>query len=87
MDNREEPPARGSPEGEWDAKPAAARALMADWLSLTDRLLDELGLSVAEVQELVAMQGRVNELIERSADRAPADADAEGERPSFRRVL
>ena len=85
MANREEPPAPGSHEAECDAKPADARALVADWLSLTHRLLDELGLSVAEAQELVAMQGRVNELIERSADRAPADA--EGGRPSFRRVL
>ena len=84
MDSREDPPASGHSELEPDAKPGDARALMADWLSLTDRLLDELGLSVAELQELVAMQGRINELVERStSDRLPG----EGERPSFRRVL
>jgi len=86
MDGREDhsPPSR--PGVEEDATPGDARAVVAEWLSLTDRLLDRLGLSVAELQELVAMQGRVNELIERSsADRA--SGEAEGERPSFRRVL
>ena len=85
MDGREEPKGAGT-AGEPDANAGDARGLMADWLALTDRLLDGLGLSVAELQELVAMQGRVNELIERSStDRTTGEA--EGERPSFRRVL
>ena len=72
-------------EGDRDARAGDARGLVGDWLGLTDRLLAGLGLSVAELQELVAMQGRVHELIERSsADRAAEAAD--GERPSFRRV-
>ena len=85
MDGREELKGAGI-EAERDAKAGDARGLMADWLALTDRLLDDLGLSVAELQELVAMQGRVNELIERSSADRTAE-EAEGERPSFRRVL
>ena len=85
MDGRDEPKGAGT-DGERDAKPGDARGLMADWLALTDRLLDGLGLSVAELQELVAMQGRVNELIERSSTDRTA-AEAEDERPTFRRVL
>ena len=85
MDGREETKAADA-EGEPGAKPGDARGLMADWLALTDRLLDGLGLSVAELQELVAMQGRVNELIERSSTDRTA-AEAEDERPTFRRVL
>jgi len=73
-------------EAEPPAKLSDARALMADWLSLTARLLDDLGLTVAELQELVAMQGKVNELIDRSSAAQGTD-EAEGERPSFRRVL
>jgi hypothetical protein len=53
---------------------------------LTGRLLDELGLTVGELQELVAMQGKVNELIDRSS-RAAGEEGVEDERPSFRRVL
>ena len=86
MDGREEHSAPAQTGVEENATPGSARALVAEWLSLTERLLGGLGLSVAELQELVAMQGRVNELIERSSvDRAPGEA--EGERPSFRRVL
>ena len=86
MDGREDSPASVRSELERDTPPSDARTLMADWLSLTDRLLGELALSVAELQELVAMQGRINELVERSStERLPGDA--EGERPSFRRVL
>ena len=86
MEHGEELARRGAHEAERPAKPGDARALMADWLSLTGRLLDELGLTVGELQELVAMQGKVNELIDRSS-RAAGEEGGEDERPSFRRVL
>ena len=86
MEHGEEVAAPGRREAELPAKPGDARALMADWLSLTACLLEELGLTVAELQELVAMQGKVNELIDRSS-RAAGEQGVEGERPSFRRVL
>ena len=84
MEREEELPGRD--QAERPAKGDGARAVMAEWLSLTARLLDGLGLTVAELQELVAMQGKVNELVERSAAAGEAD-EAAADRPSFRRVL
>lgn len=82
-------PAAGRSEAEQPVQPSGARPLLNDWLSLTERLLGEFDLTVAELQELVAMQGKVKELIDRSSGTGPDNGEEgdEGERPTFRRVL
>jgi len=67
--------------------PGDARPLLAEWLGLTARLLGDFRVTVGDLQELLVAQGRVAELVERSAEQAPEKAAEDEAATVFRRVL
>ena len=87
MDDRE----RSIPADRADAAAASAsgdaRGLFAEWLALTAKLLGDLRVSVADLQELLAAQGRVFELVERSAEHLPRASNEDYDATIFRKVL
>ena len=80
-------PTDRSRSGERDERPPRDESLVGEWLKLTADLLDHSDVTVEELQELVAMQGKVRELVVKTADAASRAVFEEEDGISYRKVL
>ena len=80
-------PTDRSRSGESDERPRRDESLVGEWLKLTGELLDHSDVTVEELQELVSMQGKVRELVVKTADAASRAVFEEEDGISYRKVL
>ena len=80
-------PTDRSRTGEHDEQARRDESLVGEWLKLTGDLLDHSGVTVEELQELVSMQGKVRELVVKTADAASRAVFEEEDGISYRKVL